>query len=803
MTCFVINYLFATPVTLLYNKLVRGEFMLASQSKWIFTYNNNEQHDTHEESWSIQVSPIVKRLLSQRGVLTEEEADKFLHPTLDSLHSTKQLDAIDRAVERVNRAIENGESILVYGDYDADGVTSTAVMVEALRQSGAMCDYYIPNRFTEGYGPNEEAFREAHRQGFQLIITVDNGIAGVNEVDIANELGMDVIITDHHEIQETLPNAYAIIHPKCSPNYPFKELAGVGVAFKFATHLLGTIPKELLDLVAIGTVADLVPLQDENRVLVYYGLKQLQNTKRHGLKALKKISNLEDQITEDDIGFRIGPRLNAVGRLQDANVAVDLLLSEDQEEAEELADYVQQLNTERQQIVSQITKEAKEMIETDSSLKDCSVILVAKENWNQGVLGIVASRLVEMYRKPTIVLSILPDSDLAKGSARSIEAFDLFENCMQVKDLFEQFGGHAQAAGMTVKVDNINPLRRELSMLADEQLSEEDAKPVIKIDQTIELKDVSIDVLEQMELLAPFGMGNPKPIFHVEAVPSDMRQIGSAKNHLKFKLIEESSELDGIGFQFGYLIDRIAPLSRVEFVGELTINEWNGLKKPQLSLKDVAVKEWQLFDYRRLKNWHTKIIDETESYFVAFRSETKVDSLPVVWSPQQLYESASSVRNLYLLDYPTNLNELRELLQKVSFENLIVCFQANEDAFFHSIPTKEEFAWLYQLIRKRTFFNYKEDAPKLMKYKGWRLDKIKFMFQVFHELNFVTKKEHLIVPVSNPTKQNLETSTIYQSKLQAKDLEELLLYSSYAELKEWINEQMTKELPKEEMAYEL
>lgn len=775
--------------------------MLHSQSKWIFTYKDNQPKEG--KPWSLEVAPIVKQMLQQRGIETEEEAELFLNPSLAALHDSKLLDSIDKAAERVKIAIEKGESILVYGDYDADGVTSTAVMVEALRQAGAMCDYYIPNRFTEGYGPNKEAFREAHRQGFQVIITVDNGIAGVEEVALANELGIDVIITDHHELQETLPDAYAIIHPKCSPDYPFKELAGVGVAFKFATHLLGQIPQDLLDLVSIGTVADLVPLQEENRILVHYGLKQLETTKRPGLIALKNLAKLQDGVNEEDIGFRIAPRLNAVGRLQDANVAVDLLLTDDPGEAEELAGYVQELNTERQQIVTQITKEAKEMIERNLTLNESSVIVIAKEGWNQGVLGIVASRLVEAYRKPAIVLSVLPDSHQAKGSARSIEAFDLFENCMKVKNLFDQFGGHAMAAGMTINLENVDKLREELSALADKLITEEDAKPVISIDQTIQVKDITLDMLKQLDRFAPYGMGNPKPMFHLTAVPSDMRQIGATKNHLKFKLNDKDAEIDGIGFGFGYLTNSIAPLTEVEAVGELTINEWNGIKKPQLSLKDISVSEWQLFDLRRMKNWFSKITNEEDSCFVAFRDETYDEQIPAIMSPNQLYESRTSIRNLYLLDYPNNLSEFQHFLKNVTFENLTVCFQVTDDAFFHSIPTKEEFKWLYQLIRKRNYFDYKVDAPKLAKYKSWKLDKVKFMFQVFYELNFVTKKDKLIVPTPNPAKQDLESSTLYQEKLKAKDTEELLLYSSYHELKKWIKEQIESELPKEEMAYGL
>lgn len=377
--------------------------MLESQSKWIFTYNESNAGNLQELA-DLNVSPIIKQILLKRGMDTAEKADQFLQPELNQLHATTAFSDIDKGVNRVKKAIEDGESILVYGDYDADGVTSTTLMVEALRESGAMCDYYIPNRFTEGYGPNKEAFREAHRQGFQVIITVDNGVAGVEEVAVANELGIDVIITDHHEMQETLPDAYAIIHPKCSDQYPFKELAGVGVAFKFAEHLLGYFPKQFLDLVVIGTIADLVPLIDENRILVHYGLQALTRSERKGLKALKKLCQMEGNATEEDIGFRIGPRLNAVGRLQDANIAVDLLLTDDPHEAEKFANYIQELNTERQKIVADITKDAIEMFEQTEINQN--VIIVAKEGWNQGVLGIVASKLVQTYYRPAIVLTI-------------------------------------------------------------------------------------------------------------------------------------------------------------------------------------------------------------------------------------------------------------------------------------------------------------------------------------------------------------------------------------------------------------
>ncbi|SFL79131.1 single-stranded-DNA-specific exonuclease [Gracilibacillus orientalis] len=773
--------------------------MLESQSNWIFTYNDKDVTNT-ESLAEVKVSPIIKQLMLQRGIDTAEKAKNFLNSSLDQLHNTTGFSQIDKAVDRVKQAIEAGESILVYGDYDADGVTSTTVMVEALREIGAMCDYYIPNRFTEGYGPNEEAFREAHKQGFQLIITVDNGVAGIDEVAVANQLGLDVIITDHHEVQETLPDAYAIIHPKCSESYPFKELAGVGVAFKFAEHLLGYFPEKFLDLVVIGTIADLVPLKDENRILVHKGLQALTRSERKGIKALKKLCQIEGNVTEEDIGFRIGPRLNAVGRLQDANLAVELLITDDPEEAEELANYVQELNTQRQKIVADITKEAIEIVESSDTEK--RVIIVAKEGWNQGVLGIVASKLVQNYYRPAIVLAIDPETNQAKGSARSIEGFDMFLNCMEHRDVFTHFGGHAQAAGMTLPTENVDELEEKLDRLAQEQLTEADYKPQLTVSSKLSISDIDMALLETIDQLAPFGMANPKPLFHIEATPSEIRQIGATKNHLKMKFVDASVQIDSIGFGFGEKVPFLAKQTPVEVVGELQVNEWNGIRKPQMMIKDIAVNSWQLFDYRGMKNWQQQLDANLENhYFVSFRG---IDhkSLPVC-DKETVLNLNQTIEALYLLDFPDTLNDIRELVQRVDFKRLMVCFPTGGSDYFRALPTREEFKWLYQLMLKRKYFDYKIDAPKLAQYKGWKLEKIKLMFQVFHELNFVTRKEGLIVPADNPSKKDLAEAQVYQDRKKWMELEEIFIYSSYTQLKTWISEQMQAEIHEEEMVYGL
>src|SRR5690625_1817751 len=385
--------------------------MLLSKAKWDFVNNQDIPNDLED------YSPIISTLLIQRGITTKKAAKRFLRPDLDQLHHPSDLSMMDKAIERVHKAINHGERILVFGDYDADGVSSTALLLKALQELDAHCDFYIPNRFTEGYGPNENAFREAANKGFSVILPIYTGISAVHEAKIAKELGIDLIITDHHELQEELPDTYATINPKCSPEYPFHDLAGVGVAFKFAESLLGYFPEHLLDLVAIGTIADLVPLVEENRILAYHGLRKLTTTTNPGLKALKKICKIEGNVTEENVGFLIGPRINAVGRIEDAQLAVELLMTEDQFVAEEIATMIESINDERRQMVRDIVVEAEQIVEFDD---ETGVIVVAKEGWNEGVLGIVASQLVRKYDRPAIVLTIKSDTAEVKGSGRSI-----------------------------------------------------------------------------------------------------------------------------------------------------------------------------------------------------------------------------------------------------------------------------------------------------------------------------------------------------------------------------------------------
>ncbi|QHE53103.1 single-stranded-DNA-specific exonuclease RecJ [Pontibacillus sp. HMF3514] len=782
--------------------------MLRSKAKWNMVQTENPSTTMDE---SISLTPLTRQLLQQRGIVTQQDVQTFLHPDLNDLHDPMLMHDMNKAVERIREAVEKQERILVFGDYDADGVSATAVMMETLREMGATVDYYIPNRFTEGYGPNEEAFQNAHAEGVSVIITVDTGIAANHEADVAKELGMDLIITDHHEVQEKMPDALAIVHPKCSTDYPFQELAGVGVAFKLSQALLGDFPKHLLDLVVIGTIADLVPLKGENRILASYGLKALSRSIRPGIQALKQVCSLNDQMTEEDIGFAIGPRLNAVGRLQDAYPAVELLLTDSDDEANQLAEYIQNLNKERQKVVSDIAKEAEAILDAQEDGLP-SVIVVAKEGWNQGVLGIVASRLVNRYDRPTIVLTIDPEKQTAKGSARSIDAFDLFTNCMEIRDLFTHFGGHAQAAGMTLPQENVASIRQALCQKADEQLEPEDFRQVYTIDSTIKIEDITLDTIEEVNQLSPFGMGNPKPLFMIDKqAPVEMRQIGSQLNHLKLKFRDGSTDIDAIGFGLGDLYEKMSPQSQLSVVGELSINEWNGRSKPQVMMKDIRVDDWQLFDRRGNRKLQQSLesVQSQDALAVFFEPITEQNEWVtehfdfIELLDEEMFEDMPEdhVDHLLIMDMPKDLSHLGEVVRKMKPNNIHACYRTDDTAFLKALPNRDHFKWFYGMLLKRKQFHLENEGPKLAQHKGWSMDSIEFISQVFFELEFVKIDNGLLTLNPNPSKKDLTESTLYQNKYEQLNVEQTLYFSSYQQLKTWFDEQLDRAAyAKEEVA---
>ncbi|MBC2267479.1 single-stranded-DNA-specific exonuclease RecJ [Listeria sp. FSL L7-0083] len=765
-------------------------------SKYVWNIEEASDERASQLAEQLKISLPLAKLLWKRKITTQGQFDKFFHPEKYESYDPFLFAEMDLAVARIKQAIDSNEQILVYGDYDADGVTSIAVLMKTLRHLGANAEFYIPNRFTEGYGPNIDAFNMAKSQGVDLIITVDNGIAALEVMTHAKEIGLDVIVTDHHEPREVMPEAIAVIHPKHPKSaYPFEELAGVGVAYKLSHALLGEEPKELLDLVAVGTVADLVSLTDENRFLVQLGLRQLRENANLGLAVLAKKASLKlEEATEETIGFGLAPRLNAVGRLGPADPAADLLLTEDEEEALFLAEEIDDANKERKQVVVDVTKLAIAAIEAKESLGN--VIVVSGEGWNTGILGIVASKLVSIYSRPAIVLGIDPVTGIAKGSGRSVEAFHLYKALDKHRVLMTAFGGHPMAAGLTLPAENLAELENKLQEDAN-HLSDEDFRPALKIEEKINLADISVSFIAQVEKLAPFGMDNPKPIFLLEKMNlKGTKRIGADKTHLKTMLTNEDSDasLDAIGFGVGDLVEKISPHAAVDVVGELSINEWNNIKKSQLRMIDIHIPHWQLFDVRNKAEW-SRILQEqnAQRLFVCFEERTVTtlaEQKYILVDETKGFTADFQTEELVFADMPAKVELIEEIVRETKPERIFVHFDASEGNQIPAIPDRGAFAELYSLIKKFQPFPIEKYTPRLIQKFGWNKEQIDFMSKVFFDLEFAKMDSGQIIINQVVEKRNLDESLVYQQKVEEITTRKKLLYSNYTELHSWIKSMM-------------
>ncbi|MBS4191426.1 single-stranded-DNA-specific exonuclease RecJ [Bacillus sp. FJAT-49705] len=771
--------------------------MLHSKTRWIV--RNSDEEKENQLVQELNITPLLASLLVNRGLDMPESARYFLFDHNQEFHDPYLLNGMDIAVSRIKAAIEKQEAILVFGDYDADGVTSTTVVMKTLRELGANVQFYIPNRFTEGYGPNIPAFQYAAEIGIKLIITVDTGIAAVNEAKAAKELGLDLIITDHHEPGPELPEALSIIHPKLTnSSYPFRELAGVGVAFKLAHALYGELPEHLLEIAAIGTIADLVSLKGENRLIVKRGIKKLQSTNNVGLKALLKLNKVEgSSINEETVGFLIAPRLNAAGRLDSADPAVDLLLTEDIDEAETIAAEIEQMNKDRQALVSEIAEQAIREVEEKYPIHEHSVLVIGNEGWNAGVIGIVASKLVEKFYRPAIVLSYDKEKGLAKGSARSIMGFDLFKNLSDCREILPHFGGHPMAAGMTLQLENVDELRMRLNQAAKTQLTDEDFIPVTTLDGSITLHDIHLASLEEIQMLSPYGMDNPKPkILIKDANISGMKKIGSDQNHLKMTIEHDGNTLDGVGFGLGSLHDHISPHSKISVIGELSINEWNNIRKPQIFLQDLAIDDWQLFDIRGIKRLGQleELIPKEHSKWIVFNHDNanKFQSYinEKVVTVSSIEEAAAlniEMENVILLDMPPSKELLAKIFSGKNPARIYAHFYKEDSAYFSTIPTREHFKWFYAFLLKRGPLDIDRYGMEIAKYKGWSRETIDFMSQVFFELDFVKINNGIISINKTSQKRDLTESVVFEQRRAQYSLESDLLYSNYHQLKSWFD----------------
>ena len=551
----------------------------------------NEANDAliNKISEEFNVSKLVANIIANKGLTNSDEIEVFLHPRRTDFHDPFMMPDMEKAVDRVVKAIEIHEKVAIYGDYDVDGITSSTVLKRFLAERGLETDVYIPNRLHEGYGLNENAIREIADTKHTLIITVDCGITGNKEIELAKSFGIDTVVTDHHEPTETLPDAVAVVDCKRKDNkYPFNGLAGVGVAFKLTQAIsirLGVKEEEYLkylDLVCVGTISDIVPLVDENRTISKLGLKLVRQTRNIGLKVLldsigyKKIDSMA-------ISFGVAPRINACGRMGHEKEALELFLTDSKDEAERITHNLNEYNQERQEIEKRIFNEAQKMME-DPEQQKLPCIVLGGENWHHGVIGIVSSKITEMYFKPSVLLCY--EDDLARGSGRSIPGFDLHEALEKCSTYIKQFGGHSMAIGITIEKDNFKKFKQEFEEYAEKSniLS---IVPVIKIDEKVQLQDISIKDIKDLELLEPFVEGNKMPLFQISNLKITSIRTLSEGKHLKAMLQDENKYIDTIGFNLGNISSEYAIGSKVDVVGNLEINSYKGMENIQINLKDM------------------------------------------------------------------------------------------------------------------------------------------------------------------------------------------------------------------------
>lgn len=554
--------------------------------KWQISEVNQEEINRLSDKFNL--NKLLASILVNRKI-TDDEIDVYLKPTRNNFHNPFLMPDMEIAVDRIIRAIDNNEKIIIFGDYDVDGITSITVLKSFLEERGISVGQYIPNRLEEGYGLNKPAIDQIVKDNYDLMITVDCGISGIEEIDYANSLGLETIVTDHHEVGDSLPKALAVVDAKRKDNqYPCRDLAGVGVVFKLIQALgikLGLDEKEylkFLDIVCVGTISDIVPLVDENRVIAKLGLMLVEQTRNMGLKSLL-ISSGYKNIDSNTISFGVAPRINACGRMGHADEALKLFLSKDIYEVNELTKRLNDYNKLRQDKEKAIYNDALKQIE-EKKLDEKNAIIVGGENWHHGVIGIVSSKITELYFKPSILLCY--EDDLAKGSGRSIPGFDLHEALMKCQDTIDRFGGHAMAIGITIKRDMFDKFSEKFEKIAKEAKTEE-IIPVINIDAKINLNEISKETVRDLRQLEPFGEGNKTPIFVFKNLKIDSIRSLSEGKHIKMTLKDGNVIVNAIGFNLGHLADEYKIGDKLDVAGTLEINTFNGVENLQINIKDV------------------------------------------------------------------------------------------------------------------------------------------------------------------------------------------------------------------------
>lgn len=791
--------------------------MLYSKYEW-----RVKAPDHHTAQWlakEMSLSPVVASLLAARGVLSLEDGNRFLYGSLELTHDPYLMQGMREAVPRIRKALEDREHILIYGDYDADGVSSTSLMIQLMRELGASYDIYIPHRANEGYGLHNHALDWAHQQGVSLVITVDTGISAVDQIAYANELGMDVIVTDHHEPPERLPDAYALINPKIKAcPYPFKGLAGVGVAYKLAQALVGEPPKEWLEIVAIGTIADLMPLTGENRVLVKQGIESMRSTRYEGIRCLLEVSGVQvEQVTAVNVAFAMAPRINASGRLDHAGRAVTLLTTESREEAERLAFELDALNKDRQQVVETIVQEALEMVNAKWGERLPSIIVLAGEGWNVGVVGIVASKVLERFYRPVVILGIDPETGNCKGSARSIPGLDIYEALSSCRDVMDHFGGHPSAAGMSLHRDRLDEFEHALQQFADGVLREEHFTAVCEADLECSMSDVSLPVIEQLELLGPFGMANavPKIIFR-DVTVQEVRKIGKEGKHLKLRIAQKGQQIDALFFGSGHLADLLPAGTVMDVLGEMSVNEWNGSRRLQLLIQDLRVSSRQVFDFRgtpeplsAIKRWRAELAPYLQCSADRSAVVYAKDSHPEIKS--QLYDMCLWVydRNagimpdndiaeskpkedtsvLFVLDIPESAEQLDAMMEAFhNVPNIFMLHPTRNERERLLIPSREQFKQLYVLLAGMASSPVPEHeaVAQLKRRTSLSSRMLAKALDVFEELVFIQRAKGWITFVPKPEKKPLDASRHFRELSNLAEMEQHLLHAGTEQLTQWM-----------------
>lgn len=733
-----------------------------------------------------QLSPIQAKLFSLRKINTEDKLNFWLNATEDDLADPYLMHDMDKAVNRINEAIDNGEKITIYGDYDADGITATSIMVETLQILGADVHYFIPDRFKDGYGPNMERYQQIVADGTKLIITVDNGITGVDEIAYAKAKGVDTILTDHHTFQEKVPEAYAIVH--CNypgQKYPFDDYCGAGVAYTICRALMEDPMPELLELAMIGTIGDMVKVSGEGHIIVKRGLEMLNQTQRPGLLALIKQAGLKlGNINAIDIGFAIAPRLNAVGRLANAELAVELLLSDEEEQAQLLAKKVEDLNSKRKKLTEEVFNQALEQVHKFGYNK-AKTLTLYNPNWHQGVLGLVANKIVEKTHKPTLLLTKTGDNKVS-GSGRSMPGFNLFDALSPLKtNLLTQFGGHDFACGLSLNYENIDKLRIafEASFKLDHNLNEK------YYDIDLAPEQATIDFYQEIELVGPFGTDNPEPIFSlIEPKINKLSTMGKAKTHIRFDI----GKLKVVGFNMAYLTDNLLPFVKRLYV-KLSINEWQGRRSIQALLEDIKfgvpklVVPVKVFDFRNEKHF----LGFSDTYLLF--NEKNADNLISLYNvePSKIIladDYNKSDELVTLIDTPHSKKQLDQVLQKNNFRQLYLRFVLDQLPVTN-IPNDQRFRDVLKYVYTHPNLepkDYRLVAPHL----GLDADTIYFILRVFLELNFVKMDDVRIVPNMSAPHHKLDDSQYFKAVKSQVDFVNSLRTMPSKRLIDYINRYM-------------